>query len=158
MSQMRYAVPECIRSNCNQARYSRWLHAKAVAHTRRDRKRFGEDSCTIAGYKAAIHAAVAAGGDKDYYTGEVLDWARVSTYENAASKEGKVKYKKEFALLPTLDHTFDEHGQQKFVICSWRVNDMKGDMSDAEFYQLCALVLKYRSARNVKVVVRGVAE
>lgn len=146
MATVLYPVPDCIKGQCEQKKYSRWLHRKANAHVKRDRKRFGKDDCTVSNYKAAIHAAVCAGGERDYYTGEVLDWHLVSTYNNDASKEGKMKYKSEFALLPTVDHTFDEHGQQKFVICSWRVNDAKSDLTESEFYDLCARVIKHRRA------------
>jgi hypothetical protein len=72
------------------------LCAKAVAHVRRDRKRL--KSCTAKEYKNAIHAAVAAGGDLDYYTGEELDWSLVSTFDNAAATEGMTKYKKAFCF------------------------------------------------------------
>ena len=143
MSKLRYPVPECIRKKCSQKTYSRWLHAKASAHVRRDRKRLKND-CTVAQYKAAIHAAVAAGGELDYYTGEELDWSLVSTFNNDAAIEGRVKYKKSFALLPTLDHTENESGETKFVICSWRANDMKSDMTEDEFYEMCARVLRHR--------------
>jgi hypothetical protein len=71
----------------------------------------------------------------------------VSTYDNAGSGEGKTKYKSEFALLPTLGHTLDEKGQRKFVICSWRVNDAKGDLTEAEFYHLCVRVVQFWQAR-----------
>lgn len=139
-----YTVPEC-KNKCEQKPYVRWLQRKAVAHVKRDRGRFELNSCTVAGYKAAIHKAVTDGGDRDYYTGEVLDWRLISTYRNAASLEGKTKYKKSFALLPTVDHTVDEHGNLKFVICSWRMNDMKNDMSDAELYEMCERVLCHRT-------------
>ena len=139
-----YGVPECIKGKCEQAPYSRWLQRKAEAHAKRDRRRFGEQ-CTISGYKVAIHRAVTEGGDRDFYTGEVLNWRLISTYRNAASVEGKSRYNKSLALLPTVDHTLDEHGKLKFVICSWRMNDMKNDMTDAELYELCALVLRHRN-------------
>jgi hypothetical protein len=126
------------------------LKAKANAHVRRDKKR-GYSGCTVAQYKQQIRAAVAAGGDKDYYTGEVLDWCRASTYENLASREGKVKYKKTFALLPTVDHALNDNGNLKFVICSWRVNDAKSDLTEDEFCELCALVLKYRHEKRLKI-------
>jgi hypothetical protein len=142
----RYEVPECIKDQCSQAKYSKWLRAKASAHVRRDRKRF-ERSCIVAEYKRAIHEAVTKGGDLDHYSGEKLDWTLVSTFNNAAAVEGRVKYKKTFALLPTLDHTEDENGQPKFVICSWRVNDMKSDMSKAEFIEVCERVLRHRESR-----------
>src|SRR5437868_6972854 len=102
-----YGVPQCIGDKCEQKPYSRWLHRKAVAHVKRDRKRFGIKTCTVAGYKAAIHEAVKNSGHQDFYTGEILDWSLISTYRNAASIEGKSKYKKSLALLPTVDHTLD---------------------------------------------------
>ncbi|SRR6266566_1718330 len=139
-----YEVPECVKDKCEQRVYSRWLQRKAEAHVRRDRKRFRKN-CKVSEYKGAIHRAVRDGGDRDFYTGEVLDWSLISTYRNAASTEGKVKYKKSFALLPTVDHTIDEHGKLKFVICSWRMNDMKNDMTNAELYELCELVLRHRA-------------
>ena len=141
----RYNVPECIKDKCEQKSYVRWLHRKAAAHVKRDRKRFGIHSCTVANYKAAIHRAVTEGGNRDFYTAEVLDWTLISTYRNAASNEGKSKYKKSLALLPTVDHTLNEHGKPKFVICSWSMNDMKNDMTDVELYELCERVLSYRA-------------
>jgi hypothetical protein len=146
MKNPQYPVPGCIRKKCTQQKYSRWLRAKASAHARRDRKR-NRSGWTVARYKAGIHEAVVAGGGRDYYTGEPLEWQRVSTFQNAAAQEGKVKYKKSFALLPTVDHTFDERGQQKLVICSWRVNDAKSDLTETEFRELCARVLQHRVGR-----------
>jgi len=87
MNKAKYEVPECIREKCSQAKYSRWLHAKASAHVKRDRKRL-KDGCTVKQYKNAIHAAVGAGGNLDYYTGEELDWRLVSTFDNTAAMEG----------------------------------------------------------------------
>jgi hypothetical protein len=138
----KYALPESIQGQCSQEKYSRWLRAKAMAHVRRDRKR--KRTCSVAGYKEAIHAAVVAGGDKDLYTGEPLNWKLISTYENYKAKTGGPKYKKSLALLPTVDHTFDEKGKQMFVICSWRVNDAKSDLTLQEFYELCEKVLRHR--------------
>jgi hypothetical protein len=149
MKNVQYPVPECIREKCDQAKFSRWLHAKASAHVMRDRRRL-KNRATVAEYKAAIHAAVAEGGRLDHYTGEELDWGLVSTFNNAAATEGRINYKRSFALLPTLDHTEDEHGQRKFVICSWRANDMKSDMTESEFHQLCARVLRHQGAEGGK--------
>jgi hypothetical protein len=148
ISKTKYSVPDCVKGKCSQTRYSRWLGRKARAHVSRDRKRRGNDSCTVARYKAEIHAAVAAGGDRDHYTGEVLNWSLISTFENHAAKAGGLKYKKSLALLPTVDHTFDEHGRQRFVICSWRVNDAKSDLTADEFYNLCELVLRHQQQRQ----------
>jgi len=100
--------------------------------------------CTIAHYKTEIHAAVCSSGHLDFYTGEPLDWSLVSTYNNESSRSGRGKYKTTFALLPTVDHTVDELGRPKFVICAWYVNDAKSDLSLDEFYRLCERVLEHR--------------
>jgi hypothetical protein len=143
---MKYPLPECIRAQCTQARYSKWLHRKAMAHVRRDRKR--EKDCTVARYEAEIHAAVCESGNRDFYTGERLDWSLISTWDNESAKRGRAKYKRTLALLPTVDHTADDHGRQKFVTCSWSVNDAKSDLTLEQFYQLCERVLKYRDQNN----------
>lgn len=146
MSTQRYSVPDCIKGQCDQVKYSRWLQRKAAAHARRDRRR--DIACTIARYKGEIHAAVCSSGHLDFYTGETLDWSLVSTYDNESSKSGRAKYKKTLALLPTIDHSVDEVGRPKFVICSWYVNDAKSDLGTDEFYRLCERVLKHRDERN----------
>jgi hypothetical protein len=146
VSTLRYAVPECIRAHCDQVKYFRWLHRKAAAHARRDRKR--DIACTIARYKAEIHAAVCSCGHLDFYTGEPLDWSLVSTYDNESSRTGRTRYKKTLALLPTIDHTVDGEDRPKFVICSWYVNDAKSDLCIEDFYRLCERVLKYRDERK----------
>jgi hypothetical protein len=146
MRESKYPLPDCLRGKCAPAKYSRWLARKAQAHVRRDRKRNGKGSCTAARYKAEIHRAVLAGGDRDFYTGELLDWSIIGKFENDAAKAGRSPYKRAFWLLPTVDHTFDERGKQKFVICSWKVNDAKSDLTLKEFHELCESVLRYRDA------------
>ena len=69
----KYAIPNFLAAVVTQAVYSRWLHRKAVAHIRRDRKR-GNSTATNEAYKIAIHKAVCASGGLDAYTGEKLDW------------------------------------------------------------------------------------
>jgi hypothetical protein len=140
----KYSLPECLVGRCTQQQYTKWLHRKAVAHVRRDRIRQERGVITVSKYKEAIHDAVRFGGDKDYYTGEPLDWKLISKYRNENAKEGKRKYKKFFANLPSVDHALDEDGNPKFVICSWLVNDSKSDMTLVEFYALCESVLRHR--------------
>jgi len=136
----KYAVPDFLEGVITQAGYDRWLHRKAVAHVRRDRDR-GNTSATNEAYKTAIHLAVCTSKGKDAYTNEALAWEMVSTYDNSASKEGKRLYKAQFALLPTVDHVGDGLGPADFKICSWRTNDAKGDLSHADFIELCRRVV-----------------
>jgi hypothetical protein len=146
MTDRRYSVPRCIGEQCGQSLFSKWLHRKATAHARRDRKR--GRVCTVAQYQTEIHAAICDSGHLDYYTGEPRNWSLISTYDNDSAKSGRTKYKETLAYLPTVDHTLDERGDQKFVICSWYVNDAKSDLTLTEFYELCERVLKYRGEKE----------
>ncbi len=60
--------------------YEYWLQAKAIAHSRRDRKR--GHKCTVVAYREAIHAAVVQSQGKDAYTGGKLHWHLISQYRN----------------------------------------------------------------------------
>ena len=136
------SLPAALRGSCKEATYKKWLHRKAEAHVVRDRKRWSI-RLSVADYKKAIHAAVLESGRRDAYTGELLNWRLISTYDNAKSKRGRTAYKKSFALLPTVDHAGDAPGDMNFRICSWRTNDSKSDLTLDEFIQLCHNVIRY---------------
>ncbi len=150
-----FTLPACLVGKCEQAAYVRWLGAKARAHAERDQSRYGVDSCTVALYKTAIHEAVSNCGDRDCYTGLALDWSLISKWNNEDAKRDRVKYKHLFRDLPTVDHTVDENGKLRFVICSWRVNDAKSDLSVVEFLELCSQVLEHHRPRNQNEAVAG---
>ncbi|PVZ78653.1 hypothetical protein C9426_34215 [Serratia sp. S1B] len=116
------------------------MQRKANAHKRRDAKR-GLQEVTAARYRDAIHQAVLNSHGRDTYTGEELDWSLISKYDNDASKKGKHHYKADFALLPTVDHLEASASSASFVICSWKTNDAKNDLSKSDFLKLCAKVL-----------------
>ncbi len=142
-----FPLPQCLTGKCSQAAYTHWLYGKAVAHVKRDKKR-GNSVCGADSYRRAIHAAVCAGGDHDAFTGEVLRWDLIRTYDNAASKAGRRGYKKQFALLPTVDHLDDGMGAPSFAICSWRTNDCKGDLSVDELADFCRVFLAHQKESN----------
>lgn len=133
-----YTVPPDL--GIDHSTYIRWLRRKAAAHVKRDRKRV-DHSISGEEYRKAIHAAVCDHGTHDFYTGEPLDWSLISTYNNHASKVGKSQYKATFALLPTVDHVSADDGKYDFVICAWRTNDAKSDLSYDEFVALCRKVI-----------------
>jgi hypothetical protein len=139
MAVKKYPFPGFLVDVVSEIAYRRWLHRKASAHRRRDRKR-GNLTATIEEYKWEIHRAVMMSNGIDFYTGERLDWKRISKYNNIASKHGKRAYKKLFALLPTVDHVTDGRGRADFVICGWRTNDSKNDMTYEDFRELCEKV------------------
>lgn len=130
----------------DQTVYKRWLQRKATSLARRDRKWLqsqGKDTKTviIKEYKIAIHDAVCKCQGKDAYTGEELNWSLLSTWDNEKAKSGKRGYKKEFALLPSVDHV-DKLGVAKFKICAWRTNDVKNDLSLNELIDFCKTMIK----------------
>lgn len=120
----------------------KWLSRKAIAHVRRDRKR-GHLAASLGAYMKGIHEAVINSQGFDYYTGELLAWEIISTYDNEKSKEGRRVYKKSFWNLPTVDHFGDDLTANAFRICSWRTNDCKNDLSHEELVEFCRLVLDY---------------
>lgn len=139
---MTYPLPDFLNGVVTREKYIRWLQRKAQAHVIRDRKRVTWP-VTVSAYKAAIHAAVVASGGVDFYTGEPLNWELISTYDNAGSKAGRSLYKAGFALLPSVDHVSGDSDGYDFVICGWRTNDSKHDMSLADFVALCRRVVAH---------------
>lgn len=138
-----FPLPQCLAGKCSQANYTHWLYGKAAAHVKRDQKR-GNLVCDTNLYRRAIHDAVCSGGDRDAFTGEELQWNLIRKYNNAESKLGRRPYKKQFALLPTVDHLDEGLGQPMFAICSWRTNDCKGDLSVEELTNFCHLYLAHQ--------------
>jgi len=143
----KYQIPKFLEGTVTQDHYERWLHRKALAHIRRDRKR-GNKTATNEKYKIAIHKAVSDSEGKDAYTGEKLDWTLLSKYDNKASKKYGRNYKKQFALLPSVDHVGDGTGPVDFKICAWRTNDAKSDLSYKEFVELCRKIVKVANNRR----------
>lgn len=135
-----YELPLFLVGRVDSEKYKRWLARKASALVKRDRARENTQAI-VAEYKKAIHDAVLNGGQNDFYTGEVLNWEIISTYDNEKSATGKHGYKKQFALLPTVDHIDSAKCEPDFVICSWRTNDSKNDLSYSDFISLCDAVL-----------------
>lgn len=133
-------MPDFLADSVSADAYERWLHRKATAHVRRDRKR-AQSGVTVSLYKEAIHAAVVLSQGNDAYTGEALHWHLISKYNNNESKSGKHSYKSGFALLPTVDHVSAGATEASFRICSWRTNDAKNDLSVEDFVNLCEKVL-----------------
>ncbi len=135
----KYHLPDFLDGVVSQLRYGRWLTSKARAHVNRDRK--FHPNVSLVDYKNKIHQAVIQSHGKDAYTGENLDWTLLSKWDNSLAEKGGSQYKREFALLPSVDHVTERRGNSEFVICAWRTNDAKNDLSVAEFIELCRRVL-----------------
>ena len=146
MRQNKYPLPNFLKGKITPEAYQKWLQRKAIAHILRDKSRGIE--CTGKEYKEKIHKAVEASNGRDAYTGKMLDWKLMSTYDNEESHRGRTSYKKEFASLPTVDHTITGKKSQ-FVICAWETNVAKNDMTLKDFMKLCKLVLLYAGYKVV---------
>ena len=138
----KYQRPAFLESIVDQKTYDKWLQRKSQTHYRRDKKR-GNTTATGAVYKMAIHQAVISCQGRDAYTREKLDWHLLSTYSNKESQSRGRLYKKEYALLPSVDHVGDGLGEADFKICSWRTNDSKSDMTMEEFISLCRKIIEF---------------
>ena len=139
-SKQTYKLPEFLAGRITREKYISWLQRKAQAHVKRDRLRL-KRQITLADYKMSIHLAVESSNGKDWYTGEELAWEKISTYDNADSKSHRAQYKTGFSLLPTVDHVITDRGDYDVVICSWRMNGAKSDLSLADFLTLCRKVI-----------------
>jgi hypothetical protein len=146
----KYELPQFLVPFTNHKAYDRWLHRRALAQVRRDRKR-GNREATNEKYKLAIHGAVLRSAGRDGYTGEALDWSLLSQYNNLESKAGQRRYKARFALLPTVDHLDEGLGEPKFKLCAWRTNDAKSDLSHEQFIELCRKVVETRRGGKLAV-------
>ncbi|MCP9916246.1 hypothetical protein [Cyanobium sp. ATX 6F1] len=133
-------APPWLLEQTNQAVYTKWLFRKAAALHRRDKKR-GSKS-TRAEYVQAIHKAVVKSNGVDHWTGERLHWNLIGTYDNTESKKGRSAYKRDFNLLPTIDHRI-ANAEPDFVICGWGMNDAKHDMTPHQMYELCQAFIKH---------------
>ena len=115
------------------------LRRKAMAVTRRDKRRGGEYSVKEA--IEAIHQAFDRCNGFDPYDGSKLDPELLGEYRNEDAKAQGVAHKRRFAMLPTVDHVKAEPVAD-FEIVSWQTNDAKGDMSPDEFIAYCHRVVE----------------
>ena len=149
MSQPKHLFPDFLTDRVEPEDYASWLKRKAAAHVKRDLKR-SFSGVSGENYRDAIHAAVVRSEGLDVYTGEDLDWGRIGEYDNEKSKAGRHAYKASLALLPTVDHVDASSTSAQFLICAWRTNDAKNDLSLDAFVDLCAKVLRKAGYRVEK--------
>ena len=123
----------------SDGKYSELIQRKAVAVTRRDKRRGGKYSVKEA--IEAIHQAFHRCNGFDPYVGSKLDPELLGNYSNERSKERGAAYKREMAMLPTVDHVTAEPVPD-FEIVSWQTNDAKGDMPPEEFIAYCRRVVQ----------------
>jgi len=140
-----YELPGYLIGVCTPAAYRKWLNTRAKQEYDRDLKL--KRPCALhsskALYKQSIHEAVCASDGKDPFTGEKLQWDRVNTWSSVARVPRTANQEKEFSLLPTVDHIDPDSDTVGFEICSWLVNDSKGELSAQEYVEYCRLVVAH---------------
>lgn len=147
-----YSLPGFLVGEVSVLEYKHWLKQKARSLRKRDEARFPDFKVSNEDYKRKIHEAVVKSGGKDQYTGEALNWKLLSKWDNDKSLEHKGIYKKEFALLPSVDHDLNEDGSISFHICAWRTNDCKNDLSYSELIEFCRKVISHQDTLGKKAI------
>ena len=120
--------------------YPGWVQRKAVTLCKRDQKRGGNGN--VQHYRLAIHQAVVASEGRDHWTGEWLAWDLIGTYDPREAAVDKGEHRKQFAMLPTIAQRCAEPGAE-FVVCAWRTNDAKHDMTPEELLAFCTAIVHH---------------
>ena len=123
----------------SEKEYRDLIRKKAGAGSRRDKRRDGKYSVKEA--IEAIHQAFHRCNGFDPYDGSKLNPELLGEYDNKKSKAKGAAYKREMAMLPTVDHVKAEPVPD-FEIVSWQTNDAKGDMAPEEFVAYCRRVVQ----------------
>ena len=144
---IKYELPRFLEGTLTRQVYVRWLHRKAQALARRDRKRW-KRTISASDYKQAIHHAVLRSDGQDFYTHDPLDWSLLSEWDNREAQRRGGKYKRDFDLLPTVDHMDPESTEADFRICGWRTNDCKNDLTVAELQAFCETFLRAQASSS----------
>ena len=142
---LRYPVPAFLKGRCLPSVFSKWLDVKTDTLWKRDKKR-GKPyalNASQSDYKQKIYQAILRSGDRDPYTGDLLAWELIATWDTSTSHPDE--YKRQFALMPTVDHS--DPDVLEFEICSWLANDCKSYLKPEEFVLFCQKVAAYRQGR-----------
>ena len=122
----------------SDGKYSELIQRKAVAVTRRDKRRGGNTPSKQA--IEAINEAFHRCNGFDPYDGSKLDPKLLGTYNSNDAKAEGVNTRGGDSMLPTLI-TITAEPVPDFEIVSWQTNDAKGDMPPKEFIAYCRRVV-----------------
>ena len=147
---IKYELPQFLeRTKLERDEYARWLHRKARSHSRRDSERW-KKKVLPSHYKLAIHEAVLSSEGRDFYTGEQLEWSLIGEYDNDKAEREGIKYRRDLALLPTVDHEDPGAQEPVFRICGMQTNDCKSNLTVAELKGFCERFLKAQDDKDAQ--------
>lgn len=144
-----YELPSFLEGVIDRDNFKKWLDRRAKSHYKRDKKYFGNkfpEYIQPKDYKQAIYSAVIFSKGKCFYTNEKLRWDLINKFDSKKSK-------REFLMLPTVEHIDRSNPNLDFAIVSWKVNDAKNDLSLEEFFKLCQKVLNNQKEIKEKISV-----
>lgn len=137
----KYPLPEFLRIlGISQDSFGHWLDRVTVAHVVRDRERTGA-KISASTYREAIYRAVFNGGDRDYYTGEELDWCLLRYFSKRDGME------RDEHLVPSVDHDGLNTESPVFHICSLRTNKCKSDFTTEELLDFCKVFIQHQEGK-----------
>jgi len=152
-----YPLPPFLQGVCTPAQYEKWLLTRAKELYKRDKK-MGR-ACAVQSsrslYRRAIHAAACASGPLDPYTGDALTWNLIGKWDAAKGNDDHDIFRKEFTLLPTVDHIDPEMKDLDFEICSWLINCCKSGRTPEEFIGLCGKVVRWKAPPEIPPACAG---
>jgi hypothetical protein len=166
----KYPLPPCLAGVCSAPKYHKWLTCKADQLQKRDKKlnRPYAQKLSQADYKMKIHEAVMKNDGFDPYTGDPLRWDLIGKWDDnqesplkaCRSFPGSTRYramKREFFLLPVIDHVDPDASNLEMEIVSWIVNEGKSRMTPEEYIRLCAKVIGHgrrKNRRSIQITVK----
>lgn len=135
---LKYPLPAHIHAlGISQESFGEWLDRATNAHVLRDRQRT-KAAIRPQVYREAIYRAVSDGSDRDYYTGELLDW-RLLQYFSKNEGAGR-----DDRLVPSVDHVGLNTESPVFRICSLRTNKCKSDYSIEQLLEFCDAFIRHQ--------------
>jgi hypothetical protein len=148
-----YLLPWFLEGILTLKAFKKWLDHRSDELYRRDLKR----KCVYALngskmlYKQLIYKAVMTKGQFDPFIGEKLRWDLTGKWVNSKKdlEDFSPQYRKQFALLPVIDHTNPYSDTLELEICSWQINYCKSSLTPAEFVALCKKVVDHCAGGNI---------
>lgn len=138
----KYQIPKHLsRLGVSQDDFGQWLDRATAAHVRRDRKRTKAIIRPMV-YRLAIFKAVSEGGNRDYYTGEPLNWRLLRHFSknNGLDRDER--------LMPSIDHEGLNTKSPTFRICSLRTNKCKSNYSIKQMFEFCKAFIKHQKRKT----------
>jgi hypothetical protein len=135
-------LPWYLEGILTEKQFNKWFREKINDELHKDRKRGRKcaKNATYALYKQKLFDALCAGGTKDPFTGETMQWELVLEW-NPEKAAGIPGYFRQFYLMPTIDHIDPDADAPAFEVCSWKINMCKSCQTPDQFIAMCSKVV-----------------